>query len=342
MADLKENHGALRLGANYDRKAIHAIFCPNDEFPYGGPWGQQGIIRVPDRPASYIFLVTFGRSQGDHVFDESVTDQGVLSWQSQPSQDLSNSRIQDFITHDDQIEAIHLFLRTRKSNPYTYLGPLGYLTHDTNRERPVYFQFQILEWPIPDDVIERMQLELVQGNSALSDQVPGLKTNELLVTSPPRGRERRGTTTAAFQSRKQPHNPQKDAQNRRLGLAGERLVLQYEIQHLRQQGRSDLADEVSHVSVIEGDGAGFDIRSFTPDGAVKYIEVKTTRGNGNTDFFASVNELNFSQVHAENYFLYRVYGFDDTTNSGSVYVKQGALDVTHELIADHYRVRLPD
>ena len=323
MADVKTSDVALRLGASYDRKAVHAIFCPNDEFPNGGPWGQQGIVRVPDRPASYIFLVTFGRSQGDHVFDESVTDQGVLSWQSQPSQDLMERRIQDFITHDDQIETIHLFLRTKKAGPYTYPGPLGYLTHDTSREKPVYFQFQILEWPIPDDVIERMQLELVQGNLAISDQVSGLKTNELRVTPPPSGRQRRGTTTAAFQSRKQPHNPQKDAQNRRLGLAGEKLVLQHEIQHLRQKGRSDLADEVCHVSVIEGDGAGFDIRSFTPEGAMKYIEVKTTRGSGNTDFFVSVNELNFSQAHAKNFFLYRVYEFDDTTNSGFAYRTRG-------------------
>lgn len=339
---MTERELALTLGGDYDRKALHSIFCPNDEFPNGGPWGQQGIIRVPDRPASYIFLVTFGRSQGDHVFDESVTDQGVLSWQSQPSQDLEERRIQDFITHDDQIETIHLFLRTKKSNPYTYLGPLGYLTHDTNRERPVYFQFQILEWPIPDDVIERMQLELMQGNSTISDRAADVNTDELRVTPPPKGRERRGTTTAAFQSRKQPHNPRKDAENRRLGLAGEKLVLRHEIQNLRQRGRSDLADEVCHVSVVEGDGAGFDIRSFTPDGDVKYIEVKTTRGSGNTDFFVSVNELNFSQMHAENFFLYRVYEFDDPTNSGFAYVKQGALDATHELTADHFRVRLPE
>ena len=43
-------------------------------------------------------------------------------------------------------------------------------------------------------------------------------------------------------------------------------------------GRPDLAEKVIHVSQIEGDGAGYDIKSFHEDGTVKYIEVKTTRG----------------------------------------------------------------
>jgi hypothetical protein len=67
-----------------------------------------------------------------------------------------------------------------------------------------------------------------------------------------------------------------DAKNRALGRAGECLVLHYQRETLRRKGRPDLAQRVRHVAAIEGDGAGYDMLSFSEDGTVKYIEVKTT------------------------------------------------------------------
>ena len=45
-----------------------------------------------------------------------------------------------------------------------------------------------------------------------------------------------------------------------------------------------------HTSVIQGDGAGYDIKSFDENGNIKYIEVKTTAGSLNTDFYMSPKE----------------------------------------------------
>ena len=59
----------------------------------------------------------------------------MLSWQSQPSQGLTNKVIQELINHDDRINSIHLFLRSKKGEKYGYFGKLGYLTHDTQREK---------------------------------------------------------------------------------------------------------------------------------------------------------------------------------------------------------------
>jgi hypothetical protein len=41
----------------------------------------------------------------------------------------------------------------------------------------------------------------------------------------------------------------------------------------------------------EGDGAGFDIASFDPDGRERFIEVKTTNGAATTPFFLTRNEM---------------------------------------------------
>src|SRR3546814_6263499 len=63
-----------------------------------------------------------------------------------------------------------------------------------------------------------------------------------------------------------------DARNRALGKAGEECVLHHERRHLSAAGRDDLADKVRWTSVQDGDGFGFDIRSFEADGREKLIE----------------------------------------------------------------------
>src|ERR1051325_10060346 len=67
----------------YSRKDVHEIFAPETPFiPQAGTWGLQGIIPIPNRPGDFVFFVTFGQRQGDHVFDEGITHNGVLTWQS--------------------------------------------------------------------------------------------------------------------------------------------------------------------------------------------------------------------------------------------------------------------
>lgn len=99
---------------DYTRKEVHDIFDPTSNFlPQRGTWGLQGIIPIPGRENDFLFFVTFGRVEGHHAFDEEVTDDGVLSWQSQPKQKLNDNRIQSFINHDHDINNIYLFFTYR-------------------------------------------------------------------------------------------------------------------------------------------------------------------------------------------------------------------------------------
>jgi hypothetical protein len=70
----------------------------------------------------------------------------------------------------------------------------------------------------------------------------------------------------------------RDARNRTLGRAGEEIILGHERSVLKAAGRYDLADKVRWISEGDGDGAGYDIASFTPEGQPRLIEVKTTNG----------------------------------------------------------------
>lgn len=104
---------------------------------------------------------------------------------------------------------------------------------------------------------------------------------------------------------------QVDAANRALGLAGERAVVELERRRLADAGLATLARSVKHVSVEQGDGLGYDIRSFNFQGEEKFIEVKTTRRGPLWPMLISSNEVRFSQEESERFHLYRVFDFDE-------------------------------
>ena len=101
----------------------------------------------------------------------------------------------------------------------------------------------------------------------------------------------------------------REAQNRSLGQAGEVFALAFERWRLVQLGVGQLAQKVTHAAADEGDGLGYDIRSFEPDGRERFIEVKTTAFGERTPFFVSANEARFARDHADRFHLYRLFEF---------------------------------
>lgn len=101
----------------------------------------------------------------------------------------------------------------------------------------------------------------------------------------------------------------RDSRNRSLGLAGEECVLASERTTLRARGCNDLAERVQWVSKDVGDGAGYDILSFEPDGAERLLEVKTTNGWERTPFHISRNELKVAELRRESWHLIRLWNF---------------------------------
>jgi len=102
---------------------------------------------------------------------------------------------------------------------------------------------------------------------------------------------------------------ERDFRNRQLGRAGEEFVVSVERQRLIAQDRSDLASKVRWVAMEDGDGAGFDVRSFDSGGQERLIEVKTTNGAAHTPFFITRNELAVAQERSDHWHLYRVHQF---------------------------------
>lgn len=332
----------LKLWDSYSREEIHDIFSPETPFtPQAGTWGLQGMIKIPGREGDWVFLVTLGKQQGDHIFDESITKGGVLSWQSQPQLGFSSRTIKALINHNEQLNNIYLFLRANKNNPlYGYFGRLGYLTHDLERENPVYFQWQILDWEPPKEFIEGVGISLSQDDTEIPLKQMIHKNNQLILAERPTKSKKLGIKTNEFRGKKSPDYGLLDSRNKKLGLEGELLVLNNEILHLREINRDDLAEKVIHVSVVEGDGAGYDIKSYDDEGNEKFIEVKTTKGSANTSFFISPNELEFSKSHANSYELYRLYYFEPEMTSAKFYVIKGNLFEQLDITPTQYKAQL--
>ena len=110
---------------------------------------------------------------------------------------------------------------------------------------------------------------------------------------------------------------------RNLGLEGERFVLRIESDRLKALFPDDESKRPVHVSEEEGDGLGYDIRSFDEKGNVIFIEVKTTTGQYSDPFYITRRELIRSETSPKEFRLYRVYHFKD--GSGDIGITPGSL-----------------
>lgn len=127
---------------------------------------------------------------------------------------------------------------------------------------------------------------------------------------------------------------QRELKNRKLGLCGEELVLNYEKHRLTSAGRKDLAANVEWVSQTKGDGAGFDICSFDlTTEKERFIEVKTTNSGIHQPFYISSNEVKFSEAKAEQYALYRVFEYKFSPN---LFILEGNIRQHIQLEATQY------
>lgn len=118
---------------------------------------------------------------------------------------------------------------------------------------------------------------------------------------PPRGLKKLAATAQRFDA------AGRDECNRALGRLGEERALAHERATLRDAGRDDLARKVIWVSEDSGDGAGYDISSFAPNGAPRLLEVKTTNGWDRTPFHVSQNELRVAEANRDTWHLFRIY-----------------------------------
>ncbi|OEC50236.1 MULTISPECIES: DUF3427 domain-containing protein [unclassified Aeromonas] len=329
---------ALRLIPHhlYSREEVASIFAPGKPFtPGAGSWGLSGIISNAPGERDFVFFVTLGVYESND-YDDALTADGYMIWKSQNQQTPDSPLIKLLVEHDDTRNNVRLFLRTSKKEEYTYMGPLAFNDWDPQSKNPVHFTWKLLNWPLPSDVHTHFAQHIRPALSPLyhplvENDVPG----SLSQSAPPKvsaggAKKGKGTKggTVDWAAREQ--------RNRELGLAGERLVIEYEQNRLLQAGHSDLAARVEHIALSDS-AAGYDILSFEEDGTEKFIEVKTTAGPASTPFYISENEVNVSRQLKDRFWLYRVHSYSREENKGEFYSFRGEVEEHYSLSPIQYR-----
>jgi hypothetical protein len=160
------------------------------------------------------------------------------------------------------------------------------------------------------------------GQAAIPAPAPRRRaTDDVLVPVPAGGGSTRQRTSVNLTGGNL--SAMRDFRAKQLGDAGEEWVLDLEREQLQRDGRTDLAEGVRWVAREDGDGAGYDIRSFRPDGSDRLIEVKTTNLGPRTPFYITRWEIETSRRHAPTYSLFRVHGF---ARDPRIYVLDGSVE----------------
>ena len=132
---------------------------------------------------------------------------------------------------------------------------------------------------------------------------------------------------------------QNNKENKRIGDLGELFVIALERDKLNKANKPKLAKKVAHHAKDKGDGLGYDVLSFDTEGNKMFIEVKATKSTKNKPFFITRNELERSKHEQDNFFIYRVYNFNDEILKGDVLVLQGdASNLCVEAV--NYKVKM--
>ena len=104
----------------------------------------------------------------------------------------------------------------------------------------------------------------------------------------------------------------------------------------RNRNRPRLADRVEWVADTKGDGLGYDVVSFSPNGQKLLLEVKTTAAPKSTPFVMTRNELRVWRSEVAAYQVFRIFDFGDNTR---FYRLKGEPDAIAQLRPALWEVR---
>jgi len=223
------------------------------------------------------------------------------------------------------------------------MGFLKYINHDEQRERPVHFHWQILDFDGTRDYESLLGLRLEPVSSPTDTTVSQTNTARQALVFTPAPRSPLGVKGVPVETSDFRRSPidyeERDKNNRKLGKVGEDLVNIYEKSALLEIGRQDLADRVELVCRTVGDQAGFDVRSFDRGTFEEtHIEVKNTSGPAATPFFMSAAEVEYSRNCACRYVIYRLYEYKADSGEVKFFKIENGKD-TLEFTPATFRVR---
>ena len=328
-------------GKKYDSKAILGV-AHKYQFPAEGPLDHEqfgGGLKAAGKKLAKLGFDVEGIKRDPTDWDIGEVSVAISTYFQMLGQELRGEPYVKAKYRRDLLPSLRNrsegAIERKFSNISAILSELGLPTIQGYKPLPNY---QELLKGVLIDILETDEsyLSTMDERASPDDEGDSLEPELLVVFDEPperQGNEERSKKGGRARIGKRDY-AKRDAENRRLGLAGEEYIVQFEERRLTQEGRKDLARKINHVSQTLGDGAGYDILSYDADGKKIYIEVKTTRRGANTPFYVSPTELHQSKVQKDTFLLYRVY---DWGKHPRVFKLKGDLEDHVNLIPINYR-----
>jgi len=322
MGDFMNNF-KFKKDSKYTRSEIFKIVTGSDKRPPFA-FDRTGYGRIDKNLFIFMNIGIPGRTGEDYKnhYDKRTE---AISWCGKGKTHAGQPLMQKIINGE-----LNLYFFGRwesNNNEFTYLGLGHVISYKENV--PVVDRYGndtfCIEYQITCKGVEEISFEDIKSGVLVEREVIAKGKNNL--------RKKR-----TFRGKKSQNYLVKEIINKNIGNIGERLVFEFEKKRLSELGKTNLAQSVKHISVTEGDGTGYDIRSYNADGSVRYIEVKTTKHGSNTDFYMSPNEVEFSKKFHENYFIYRVYNLNEKKLTGYFYKSKGNVLDMYNIEPTEYRV----
>lgn len=206
----------------------------------------------------------------------------------------------------ERIGRTHRSVEFKHMNISAVLGELGLPTIRGYKPKPNY---QNAIFDAVDRYLTAHPLALTEA-ATTSPLLNVVEMPPLFLEPPPPKRDQGAARPQALERLVRKFDPsERDQMNRVLGKAGEELVLHFERRRLESEDRPDLARKVRWVAQEDGDGAGYDILSFSREGRERLLEVKTTNGTRTTPFMLTRNEHALSGERPDEFRIFRVFEF---------------------------------
>ena len=150
---------ALKLYDQYDRREAHDALSPGTPFyEQAGQWGMNGVVRISKGANNFVFFVKLDGSSYYSAF-QSISKEGILKWLPPQNMGPDSPLIKTLISHDYRKNAIHLFVKTKKTKKFVYLGPVVYKSYRVTRNSVLLFEWKILTWSLTKNLASLLDLD---------------------------------------------------------------------------------------------------------------------------------------------------------------------------------------
>jgi hypothetical protein len=141
-----EEASGLVLWGQYERAQIAAGFGGN----YNRSWEVGHLDLNLDGKPHTLLLVTLRKDdqpQEKYRYEDRFISPTEFQWESQDSTAAASKKGRSITQQSGDGRTIHLFVRYKGKQPFTYCGPLAYLRHESEKPMRVWFR---LERPLPE------------------------------------------------------------------------------------------------------------------------------------------------------------------------------------------------